>query len=213
MGTLITVWTIIKAVLGISFVIFWHELGHFLLAKWNGVYVKTFSIGFPPRLVRLFKHRETEYVLGSVPLGGYVHMLGEDEGQTEPAPGSEKAVTDAEGQPRADVEPSLANHPGAFFNKSAWARMAIISAGVVMNIILGVICFTVVYMAGGRLEAPAILGGVAAGGPAYRADRHLAFDRIPRACLGRRQVRAYFGGPVSGGGVPNGTRAWSGPGG
>ncbi|QDV36143.1 site-2 protease family protein [Tautonia plasticadhaerens] len=168
MGTLITVWTIIKAVLGISFVIFWHELGHFLLAKWNGVYVKTFSIGFPPRLVRLFKHRETEYVLGSVPLGGYVHMLGEDEGQTEPAPGS-PGVTDAEGQPRADVEPSLANHPGAFFNKSVWARMAIISAGVVMNIILGVLCFAVVYMAGGRLEAPAILGGVAAGGPAYRA--------------------------------------------
>ncbi|MEW4451097.1 site-2 protease family protein, partial [Bremerella sp. JC817] len=38
---------VIKAILGISFVIFWHELGHFLLAKWNGVYVKTFSIGFP----------------------------------------------------------------------------------------------------------------------------------------------------------------------
>jgi regulator of sigma E protease len=178
--TLIIVWKIVKAVLGISFVIFWHELGHFLLAKWNGVYVKTFSIGFPPRLVTLFKHRETEYVLGSVPLGGYVHMLGEDEGQTEPGP-NHPGVPDAEGQPRADVEPSLANHPGAFFNKSVWARMAIISAGVIMNVILGVALFVVVYAVGGRLEAPAVIGGVGAGGPAYQAglqagDEVLAID-------------------------------------
>jgi regulator of sigma E protease len=178
--TLIIVWKIVKAVLGISFVIFWHELGHFLLAKWNGVYVKTFSIGFPPRLVTLFKHKETEYVLGSVPLGGYVHMLGEDEGQTEPGP-NHPGVPDAEGQPRADVEPSLANHPGAFFNKSVWARMAIISAGVVMNVILGVALFVAVYAVGGRLEAPAVIGGVGAGGPAYQAglqagDEVLAID-------------------------------------
>ncbi|MEW4568592.1 site-2 protease family protein [Tautonia sp. JC769] len=168
MGTLIFVWTVIKAILGISFVIFWHELGHFLLAKWNGVYVKTFSIGFPPRLVRLFRYKETDYVLGSVPLGGYVHMLGEDEGQTEPPPEAE-SETDAEGQPRSNIEPSLANHPGAFFNKSVWARMAIISAGVVMNVLLGVACFAIVYLVGGRLQAPAIVGGVGAGGPAYRA--------------------------------------------
>ncbi|RUL87216.1 site-2 protease family protein [Tautonia sociabilis] len=185
MGTLITIWTIIKAVLGISFVIFWHELGHFLLAKWNGVYVKTFSIGFPPRLVRLFRYKETDYVLGAVPLGGYVHMLGEDEGQTEPAPGSPGA-TDAEGPPRADREPSLANHPGAFFNKSVWARMAIISAGVVMNVILGVICFTVVYTVGGRLEAPAIVGGVGAGGPAYRAG--LRTGDVIEAIDGQRNI-------------------------
>ncbi|WP_169977890.1 site-2 protease family protein [Tautonia rosea] len=168
MGTLIFIWTVIKAILGISFVIFWHELGHFLLAKWNGVYVKTFSIGFPPRLLRLFRYKETDYVLGSVPLGGYVHMLGEDEGQTEPPPETE-SETDAEGQPRSNIEPSLANHPGAFFNKSVWARMAIISAGVVMNVLLGVACFAIVYIVGGRMEAPAIVGGVGAGGPAYRA--------------------------------------------
>ena len=163
METLIFVWTVVKVVLGISFVIFWHELGHFLLAKWNGVKVKNFSIGFPPRLVRLFKHRETEYVLGSIPLGGYVHMLGEDEGQTEPGPVDP-------GRRRGQPRPTRAagQPPGAFFNKSVWARMAIISAGVVMNVLLG---FALLR---GRLPArrpdrdAGDLGGVGAGGARLR---------------------------------------------
>ena len=180
METLIFVWTIVKAVLGISFVIFWHELGHFLLAKWNGVYVKTFSIGFPPRLLRLFRYKETDYVIGSIPLGGYVHMLGEDEGQVAPAPG-EPSETDAEGEPRAGIDPTIADHPGAFFNKSVWARMAIISAGVVMNVVLGFLCFVAVYLVGGKMVIPAVVGHVIPGGPAYRAgmlpgDAILAID-------------------------------------
>lgn len=148
------------ALLGISFVIFWHELGHFLLAKWYGVYVRTFSIGFPPRLVRLFKYKETEYVIGSIPLGGYVHMLGEDEGQSP-------AQSPGEAGPPADE--SLRDHPGAFFNKSVWARMAIISAGVVMNVILGFLCFVGVYLHGGRTQTPATIGAVGPGTPAYAA--------------------------------------------
>ncbi len=169
MEILSNLWNIISVVLGISFVIFWHELGHFLLAKWNGVHVKTFAIGFPPKLIRLFKHQETEYIIGSVPVGGYVLMLGEDEG----TPGVESGGT------KEDAE--LTNHPNAFFNKSVWARMAIISAGVVMNLILGLILFAIVYTIGGRVESPAVVGAVAAGGPAYRAgfepgDEILAID-------------------------------------
>ena len=65
-----------KVAVGLGFVIFIHELGHFLLAKWNGVKVEKFSIGFGPTLFG-FRRGETEYVLAAIPLGGFVKMLGE----------------------------------------------------------------------------------------------------------------------------------------
>jgi len=230
--TLTVVWTALKVVIGISFVIFWHELGHFLAAKWNGVYVKTFSVGFPPRLIRLFKYKETEYVLGSIPLGGYVHMLGEDETQanesvaaiperaeaqpkesTETATNADDAVktsqsgsgasdrAEAEAVADGGEEPiALANHPGAFFNKSVWARMVIMSAGVVMNVILGFGCFLVVFLTGGRLQAPARIGAVQAGGPAYEAglrpgDRILVVNGRPEPTFEVFVNAVLFSGP------------------
>ena len=76
MATLTQFWNIFQVALGLGFVIFLHELGHFLLAKWNGVKVEKFSIGFGPTLLG-FRRGETEYVLAAVPLGGFVKMLGE----------------------------------------------------------------------------------------------------------------------------------------
>ena len=67
--------------IGLSFMVFVHELGHFLAAKWSGVKVHTFSIGFGKKIVR-FKRGDTEYCLSVIPFGGYVAMAGEnpDEG-------------------------------------------------------------------------------------------------------------------------------------
>jgi regulator of sigma E protease len=146
-----------KVVLGLGFVIFLHELGHFALAKWNGVKVKAFSIGFPPAL---WKRRwgETEYVIGAVPLGGYVSMLGEgDENDPE--------------------NPDAANDPRAYKNKSVGARMAIITAGVVMNLFLGIAFFMFVYLSG-TIELPAKVGRVVAGSPAYKAGLRTGDDIV-----------------------------------
>ena len=74
--TLSSLLNILKVALGLGFVIFIHELGHFLLAKWNGVKVEKFSIGFGQTLFG-FRRGETEYVLAAIPLGGFVKMLGE----------------------------------------------------------------------------------------------------------------------------------------
>ncbi len=80
----LAVCNILKVALGLGFVIFIHELGHFLLAKWNGVKVEKFSIGFGPTLFG-FRRGETEYVLAAIPLGGFVKMLGEGlEDEAEP---------------------------------------------------------------------------------------------------------------------------------
>ncbi|HEX3449720.1 MAG TPA: site-2 protease family protein [Isosphaeraceae bacterium] len=145
METLNFLLTIAKVAVGLGFVIFIHELGHFLLAKWNGVKVEKFSIGFGPTIFG-WRRGETEYVLAALPLGGFVKMLGEGPEDQE------NKTTD----------------PRAYPNKSVSARMAIISAGVIMNVFLAVACF-VYYYGQERLEQPAVLGGVTAGSPAYEA--------------------------------------------
>ncbi len=143
------IFNVVKVVFGLGFVIFIHELGHFLAAKWNGVKVDKFYLGFDFFGLRImsFKYGETEYGIGGIPLGGYVKMLGED-------PVSEG------GQPT--------NDPRAFSNKSVSARVVILSAGVAMNILLGLIVFTTTHMLG-VVEQPARLGLVQAGSPAYEA--------------------------------------------
>jgi regulator of sigma E protease len=145
---------IIKVALGLGFVIFLHELGHFLLAKWNGVKVEKFSIGFGPTLLG-FKKGETDYVIAAVPLGGFVKMLGEG----------------------PDEEATKSSDPRAYPNKSVSARMAIISAGVIMNLILGLACFVYAYGMG-MVKIPTRIGAVKAGAPAYLAGVHVGDEIV-----------------------------------
>jgi regulator of sigma E protease len=149
--------------LGLGFVIFIHELGHFLVAKWNGVKVEKFSIGFGPAILK-WKRGETEYILACIPLGGYVKMLGENPGED-----AAKAAAD----------------PRAYPNKPVWSRMAIISAGVIMNFLFGWVCNAYIYLRG-TVEVPAVIGGVIAGAPAYDAGLRPG-DQIV-AIEGRRGV-------------------------
>src|SRR5262249_22605414 len=140
---------ILKAALGLSFVIFLHELGHFLVAKWCDVHVTAFSIGFGPVIPGCwFKWGETTYKLALFPLGGYVQMVGQVDGD-ESSDGNE-------------------DDPRSFRNKSVGARMAIISAGVVMNVILAIVCFVYVFQGPGKERDAAIVSMVDAGAPAYK---------------------------------------------
>jgi membrane-associated protease RseP (regulator of RpoE activity) len=135
-------WSSAKVVIGLGFVIFIHELGHFLAAKWCDVHVQTFSIGFGPALPGCsYQRGETTYKIGVLPLGGYVNMVGE---------GLEN-----------DEDES---YPRSFKNKTVGQRMLIISAGVIMNVILGCFLFIAVYYYHGIPERPAVVGHVDAGG-------------------------------------------------
>ena len=135
-----------KVMVGLGFVIFIHELGHFLAAKWCDVHVETFSIGFGPALPGCaFQRGETRYMISLFPLGGYVKMVGEG----------------AEGDEGDD-------DPRSFKNKSVGQRMLIISAGVIMNVILVAVCYVGVFMSAGVERVAGVIGTVDSGSPAWQ---------------------------------------------
>jgi regulator of sigma E protease len=187
----------VQVVVGLGFVIFVHELGHFLVAKACGVKCEKFYVGFdvPIKLgwgkygIKLpsafFKRKwgETEYGIGVIPLGGYVKMLGQDDnphkiaeemerskmaGEAQGAPGAATAEA-AEGQQPAEAAPGPARlDPRSYLAKSVPQRMAIISAGVIMNLIFAVIMASVAYGIGVPYT-PCIVGSVDPAGPAWKA--------------------------------------------
>jgi regulator of sigma E protease len=126
-------------VLGV--LVFVHELGHFLLARWHGVRVHVFSLGFGPKLLS-FKRGDTEYCLSAIPLGGYVKMAGENP-EDNPQGASDE-----------------------FMSKTKWQRFQILLAGPAMNMILAVLVLALVLMQGDRvlafLSKPAVVGAVQA---------------------------------------------------
>jgi regulator of sigma E protease len=166
-------WMIFQVGLGLGFVIFVHELGHFLVAKACGVKCDKFYIGFdvpmpkilgfqiPSKLVH-FQWGETEYGIGILPLGGYVKMLGQDDDPRNAENESDRTkITNEQGQVVLD--------PRSFPAKSVPARMAIISAGVIMNLIFAVILAAVAYSLGVP-EKPAVIGRTLPYGPAWAAN-------------------------------------------
>lgn len=138
---------ILELVLGLGLVIFIHELGHFMVAKWVDIKVEQFALGFGPRLWG-FVRGETEYRINILPLGGYVKMVGQEDF---------KPLEDNQGP-----------DPRSFNSKPIWARFAVVSAGVIMNVILACILFVIVCMSGVH-EIPNIVGQVVPGSAATEA--------------------------------------------
>jgi len=111
-----------------------HELGHFLVAKRAGITVEEFGVGFPPRIASVTWHG-TRYSLNSIPLGGFVRMLGED-GDVELRRLRENGLTDAE------IERAM---EGAFNRRPLWIRITVLLAGVAMNFVLAATLFAVAF--------------------------------------------------------------------
>jgi regulator of sigma E protease len=137
-------------IVGLGFLIFIHELGHFLTAKWCDVHVQTFSIGFGPALPGCsFTRGETTYKIAVLPLGGYVNMVGEG--------------------PEADEDE---DYPRSFKNKTVGQRMLIISAGVIMNLLFGALAIILVYRMHGVPRTAAEVWRTDSGSPAWIAGVH-----------------------------------------
>jgi regulator of sigma E protease len=134
-------YTGLNFVLILGVLIFIHELGHFLSAKFFGVKVEEFGFGLPPKIWGK-KKGETEYTVNALPIGGFVRLTGED-----------------------SEEPS--KDPRNFISQAPWKRAVMVTAGVLMNFILAVAVLTVVYVIGGPLPTDKVLiGKVAKDSPA-----------------------------------------------
>ena len=154
------IFNILLVALGLGTVIFIHELGHFMFAKWCDVKVERFSIGFGPIIWKVTRG-ETEYALSAIPFGGYVKMLGQD---------------DADPAQMADGR--IAKDPRSYTSKTVPQRIAIIAAGVTNNMISAVLFFILAFMLGVKYQ-PATVGGVIPGMPGWEAGLRLG-DKITR---------------------------------
>ncbi len=143
----------LSAIILLGIIIFIHELGHFLFAKLLGVKVLKFSLGFGPKLIGK-RYRDTEYLISSIPLGGYVKMLGE-------TPGEE--LKDEE-------------KPFAYNYQPVWKRFVIVFAGPLFNIVFAVFIFFFSFINGLPVLVPEI-GSVMSNTPAEKAGI-LKGDRI-----------------------------------
>ncbi|MFQ5507821.1 MAG: RIP metalloprotease RseP [Leptospirillia bacterium] len=163
----------------LAILIFVHELGHFLVARWCGVRVLTFAIGFGPTMISR-TYGDTEYALKWIPLGGYVKMYGEGENEEVDPDASDQGEAGAEAAP-API-PEEERHL-TFAGKSVWQRMSIVFAGPLFNMLTAVLIFCGVYMVGVPVLTSDV-GTVQEDSPAYRAglvadDRITAIDGQP----------------------------------
>jgi len=145
-------------------VVYFHELGHYWIARKAGVIVDVFSIGFGPEIYGWTAPSGTRWRLSAIPLGGYVKMRGDDDAASTPSN-------------------NYQNTEGSFSDAGLYWRMAIVAAGPTANFILGIILFAVVYMSVGKQTIPAVVGEVIPNMPAASAgllsgDKILEIDGI-----------------------------------
>jgi len=132
--------TIASLIIVLGVLISVHEFGHFIVAKSVGIQVLRFSLGFGRPLIA-WRRGETEYWISWIPLGGYVKMAGlEEEGMAGELEGGKAAVP---------IDPER-----AFDKKPLWARMAVILAGVTMNVLLAFAIYTSLGLAVGNPTRP-----------------------------------------------------------
>ena len=134
-----SVWPYLAMLGGFSLIVFVHELGHFAVAKWAGVRVERFAIGFGRELFG-FTSGETRYSFNLLPLGGYVKMLGQEDFDDK------------------SEELKFKDDPRSFINKPVSHRMAIVSAGVIMNVLFACVAFMIVFLIGMESTPPRIAG-------------------------------------------------------
>jgi regulator of sigma E protease len=157
---------ILKVAAALGFVIFVHELGHFAVAKMCGVKCEKFYLGFDIYGLKLAKFvwGETEYGIGILPLGGYVKMLGQEDNPNKAYEEMQRAKAgQASGDPNAPVY-----DPRSYLAQSVPKRMAIISAGVIMNLIFAVLMAALAYRIGVPYT-PSGVAGLEPGAPAWQA--------------------------------------------
>ena len=118
----------------LTIVVFIHELGHFLVARWCGVKVTAFSIGFGKEIFGFFDRHGTRWRFAWIPLGGYVKFMDDENAASQPSKDSLKKMTEEE-------------RAGSFHHKPLWQRTAVVAAGPIANFLLAILVFAVGFVA------------------------------------------------------------------
>src|SRR5947207_14200056 len=140
----------------LTIVVFFHELGHFLVARWAGVKVLTFSLGFGPELVGFNDRHGTRWKISAVPLGGYVKFFGDENEASAPSSESLARMSEEERE-------------GSFHHKKVGPRAAIVAAGPIANFLLAIVIFTCLFTFFGKPSTTARVDKVEAGSAAAAA--------------------------------------------
>jgi regulator of sigma E protease len=161
--------SIIPFLIVLTVIVFVHEMGHYLVARWCGIAIQTFSIGFGPELAGFNDKAGTRWRVSLIPLGGYVRFVG-DMNATSATPDAEVI---------ANAGPELA--PRLFVNKNVWQRIAVAAAGPAANVVFTFLVLYALLLGYGRYTIPPVIGDVVAGGVAAHAglqpgDRILSVD-------------------------------------
>jgi regulator of sigma E protease len=138
---------IIPFLVVLTIVVFFHEFGHFLVARWCGVKVVTFSIGFGPELFGFNDRHDTRWKVCAIPLGGYVKFFGDENAASVPDHAAAAAMSEAD-------------RKVSFVHQSVAPRAAIVVAGPVANFILSIVIFAGIFMSFGRQVLPARVDAV-----------------------------------------------------
>lgn len=148
--------TIVQFLVVLTIVVFVHEFGHFIVARWCGVSVSTFSIGFGREIFGFNDRKGTRWRFAWIPLGGYVKFVDDE---------------NAASQPSADhlEKMSVSERSGAFQTKALWQRAAVVAAGPMANFILAIVVYAGVNMAYGVRTIAPVVGEVKEGMPAAMA--------------------------------------------
>ncbi|WDR03218.1 RIP metalloprotease RseP [Devosia algicola] len=152
----------------LSVIVFVHEMGHYLVARWNGIAIHTFSVGFGPELWGRYDRNGTRWRVSAIPLGGYVRFVGDMNAASLPDP----AAADA-------IDPAL--RPHLFVNKNVWQRISVVIAGPLANVILTFFILYALLLGYGRYTIPPVIGSVVPQSVAEQAgfeagDRILSVD-------------------------------------
>lgn len=140
----------------LSVVVFFHELGHFLVARWCGVTVKVFSIGFGKEIWGFHDRHGTRWRVAWIPLGGYVKFLDDESAASTPSADALRNMTEAE-------------RAGAFHLKPVWQRAAVVAAGPIANFLLAIVIFAAMFTLYGVTTLEPRIGKVVPGSPAEAA--------------------------------------------
>lgn len=162
--------TVISFVVVLGVLVFFHELGHYLVARRSGIVVEEFGMGYPPRLVKLFRYDGTDFTLNLLPFGGFARMKGED---------------------ASDMS------PGSFNAASRRGRALTLLAGPLMNLLLAMVLFSFSFMVGGSEVLLAYPQVVAAPTAAASAIGLQAGDILVQAGDETAYVNAIPGDPLA----------------